>query len=106
MSVGASSLSAVGIRNSDLGLLELTWKPAPMWKRRFTVPGVPRVIAAIGTGDKVSEGIFLPGMSLWARPGTGLSAAKAKRPLARFRNARIRQIVGRARALPNSTRPW
>src|ERR1700741_675297 len=61
MSVGASIFSEVGIRNSDFGVLELTWKPRATRKCRLTDPEWPRVAVIGSIGATETEGALLPG---------------------------------------------
>src|SRR5207245_10306158 len=61
MSVGASIFSAVGIKNSDFGVLELMWKPDATRKCRLTAPPFPRVTVTGSTGAIVTERALLPG---------------------------------------------
>src|SRR5437764_12709715 len=77
MSVGGLTFSAVGIRNSDFGLLEFTWNPRSTRKWRDTVPGFPRVIDTISGADMVTEGIFFPGMSSCAKASHATIANRA-----------------------------
>ena len=83
MSVGAFNFNVVGIRYSDLGVLELMWNPDPMRKWSSTVPALPRVILATGGGDMVTEGTFFPGLS-WAEEDRSASHSIDKQRIFRF----------------------
>src|SRR5579872_3517862 len=58
ISVGRSILSAVGMRNSDLGVFELMWKPEPTRKLSGTLVWVARAAVTVGTGAIETEGDF------------------------------------------------
>src|SRR5579864_2034582 len=77
MSVGASIFSAVGIRNSDFGVLELTWKPRATRKCRLTGPDWPRVTVIGSIGAIETEGAVVPGDCASARLGSSRIEVKA-----------------------------
>src|SRR5262249_3149004 len=62
MSVVASILRAVGIRNSDLGLLELMWYPCATRNRSGTWPDLPWAIVTTAAGAMLTTG-FMVGAS-------------------------------------------
>src|SRR5579872_5336095 len=56
ISVGRSILSAVGIRNSDLGVFELIWNPEATRKLSGTLVCVARATVTVGTGAIDTDG--------------------------------------------------
>src|SRR5208337_2585535 len=56
MSVVASTLSTVGIRNSALGLLELMWYPLETRNESGTVAGLPCTTVTTGAGAIFTAG--------------------------------------------------
>src|SRR5579871_3293294 len=58
MSVGGSIFSAVAIRNSDLGVFELMWKPGATRKSRVTLVCAARSAVTRGTAAIVTDGPF------------------------------------------------
>ena len=92
MSVGASSFSTVGIRNSDFGLLELTWNPEPMRNLIWTVPDLPRGMVVFAGSDIVIDGATLPeGMSevrSWATEKSWQPSSEIITALLQFRTVR------------------
>ena len=58
MSVGRSIFKEVGMRNSDLGALELMWKPDATRKFRFTMVCAARGAVTSGTEAIDTEGDF------------------------------------------------
>src|SRR5690242_9861978 len=64
MSVGVSSLSAVGIRYSDLGVFELIWNPGATRKWISTLPDLFWAISGVAMSPTVTEGALCPA---WAR---------------------------------------
>src|ERR1700720_3292098 len=63
MSVVASPLSTVGIRNSDFGLLELMWYPSGTWNESGTVADFPCITLTTGAGDTFIAGPCCPNSS-------------------------------------------
>src|SRR5437879_12753669 len=56
MSVVASTLSTVGIRNSDFGRLELMWYPLATRNESGTVAGLPCTAVTTGAGAIFTTG--------------------------------------------------
>src|ERR1700736_6725993 len=56
MSVVASTLSTVGIRNSDFGRLELMWYPLATRNESGTVAGLPCTTVTTGAGAIFTTG--------------------------------------------------
>src|ERR1700716_4623412 len=56
MSVVASTLSTVGIRNSDFGRLELMWYPLATRNESGTVAGLPWTTVTTGAGAIFTAG--------------------------------------------------
>ncbi len=96
ISVGAVSLSVVGIKNSVVGVLELMWKPLSTRKCRSTVPGFPRVIVMVGAGDIVTDGSLLPGeiSCATARQVSSSQQGRANRLAASLGENRIARLRG------------
>src|SRR5579859_2200609 len=63
MSVGGSIFKEVGIRNSDLGVLELMWNPEATRKFRLTMVWAARWAFTRGTGAIETEGP----LPVWAK---------------------------------------
>src|SRR6266478_5795076 len=80
MSVVASTLSTVGIRNSDFGLLELMWYPLATRNDSGTVAGLPCTTVTTGAGAIFTAGPCGP-RSSWAQAHAEISRSAVVRSI-------------------------
>src|SRR5438445_6129845 len=89
MSVVASTLSTVGIRNSDFGRLELMWYPLATRNDSGTVAGLPCTAVTTGAGAIFTAGPCGP-RSSWAQAHAEIRRSALARRI--FIGSRVLQV--------------
>src|SRR6266404_8840384 len=97
MSVVASTLSTVGIRNSDFGLFELMWYPLATRNDSGTVAGLPWTTVTTGAGAIFTAGPCGPRSSCAQAHAENRKSALARRifidyPAPEYSSSKVLQV--------------